>query len=89
MSHLEKGSMDGRAALARLANQIKMDEARHVAVTRRYARARGVDRRRLPTDAAQIRLQLVDMLWPLGGAFEAVGVDSDRLFRHLKNGSHE
>ena len=39
-------------------------------------------------DAEQIRLQLVDMLWPLGAAFESVGVDSDRLFRHLKNGSH-
>jgi hypothetical protein len=84
MHHVEKSSVDRVSPLRRIATQIKNDEARHVAVSRKYARLLGMPSRERDDGAATINHGLVEMLSPLADSFEIVGVDSDRLFRQIR-----
>ena len=84
MYHVERGSLKKSAALSRVATSIKMDEARHVAVAREYARGLGINLRASRERVEYVNDQLVDVLSLVADSFEAIGVDSDRLFRHLK-----
>lgn len=83
MWHIEKSSLHGSSPLVLLAQQIKRDEARHVAVSRRYAETLNLDSATRSADAERVCAGLVRMLQPLGASFEAIGVDSDRLFHQL------
>lgn len=85
MWHVERSAFSSLSPLRRIAEQIKTDEARHVVVTRRYAATLGqkADRRR--DDGVAIAEGLVDMLGPVTDSFETVGVDSDRLFSHIRS----
>ena len=85
MYHVEHSDIDAVSPLRLLAGKIKLDEARHVAVSRRYAADMGYSIRAEREDAERVRGQLVEMLQPLGDAFETVGVDSDRLFAHINS----
>jgi hypothetical protein len=80
MWHIERSELESLSPLRLLATRIKLDEARHVAVSRRYARAMGYSKRVEADDHAQLRHELVQMLDPLGASFEEIGVDPDRLF---------
>ena len=84
MYHVERGSMKRDAALRRVASSIKTDEARHVAVSRQYARGLGIDLRASRDEVAHVNDQLVDVLSLVAESFEVLGVDSDRLFAHLR-----
>lgn len=83
MWHIENSRNEGMAPLRALTAQIKKDEARHVAVSRRYAGFLGMPASESRIGAEQVSEGLVSMLEPLGGAFETIGVDSDKLFSHL------
>jgi len=85
MRHVENSSIDRVSPLRRIATQIKNDEARHVAVSRKYARLLGIPTQERDDGAAAINDGLVEMLSPLADSFEIVGVDSDRLFRQIRS----
>jgi len=84
MYHIEKSSIDRLSPLRRIATQIKNDEARHVHVSRRYAASLGLTLRQRNDDGAATTEALIDMLAPLADSFETVGVDSDRVFAHIR-----
>lgn len=84
MFHIERGSLGPNAAMRHLASNIKTDEARHVAVSREYARRLGIDLRAARDKVEFVNHQLVDVLALVGDSFEVIGVDSDRLFAHLQ-----
>ncbi len=84
MYHVEHSELDTVSPLSLLAGHIKRDEARHVAVSKRYANVLGLSKQQRDEDSERIRTGLVDMLEPLGASFETIGVDSDKLFAHLK-----
>ena len=84
MWHIENATADRTSPLRRIANQIKVDEARHVSVSREYASALGLNWQDQADDGINVTDGLIDLLEPLTDSFEVVGVDSDRLFRHLR-----
>lgn len=84
MSHVEKSTIDSVSPLRRIATQIKYDEARHVSVSRRYAASLGLTSRKRDEDGIATTEGLIDMLDTLTDSFEIVGVDSDRLFTHIR-----
>ena len=84
MWHVENSTVERVSPLMHLARLIKTDEARHVAVSRRYASALGLTSSRRNEDAARINDGLVEMLHPLADSFEVVGVDSDKLFQQIR-----
>lgn len=84
MFHIERGSLGPHAAMRHLASNIKTDEARHVAVSREYARGFGIDLRATRDKVEFLNQQLVNVLALVGDSFEVIGVDSDRLFAHLQ-----
>lgn len=85
MWHVEHSSLTVASPLRILAARIKCDEARHVSVSRRYATGLGLGRSIRLDDRERVSEDLVDMLSPLGSSFEVIGVDSDRLFAHIKS----
>jgi len=84
MRHVENSSINRVSPLRRIATQIKNDEARHVAVSRRYATLLGLSAQDRGDSAAALNDDLVEMLAPLADSFEIVGVDSDRLFKSIR-----
>jgi hypothetical protein len=76
-------------ALIEIFNRIRSDEARHVRFSCRHSYELGADTSLLTNTAACIRGELVTLLYPLGDAFEDLGVDADHLFRriNMQNGS--
>ena len=52
-------------------------------ISRRYVLDLGLPLATLSSASEQICHELVILLEPAGPALEAVGVDSDRLFRHI------
>lgn len=87
MHQVERSAIQAVSPLKRIAMEIKHDEARHVAVSRNYAHAMGVDRAEQRHHRAIMMQGLTDLLHGVGDAFEVVGVDSDRLFRRLHSES--
>jgi len=84
MWHIERSAIDKASPLRLIATQIKKDEARHVAVSRRYAASLGLTSSRRGDDGVEVTERMVEMLAPLADSFEAVGVDSDRLFANIQ-----
>lgn len=84
MWHVENCAVDSTSPLRRIATQIKVDEARHVSVSRRYAASLGLSKSEQDDDGSEITERLIDMLSVLGDSFEVIGVDSDKLFAHLR-----
>ena len=84
MWHVEKSAIDKSSPLRLIASQIKKDEARHVAVSRRYAASLGLTPSKRSDDGVRVTERMIDMLDPLADSFESVGVDSDRLFMHIR-----
>ena len=64
--------------------KIRSDEARHVRISRKYVADLGLSCQVLKGATEQVCPGLVTFLWPAGEAFEKLGIDSDRLFRHVK-----
>lgn len=71
-------------ALTHIFDRIRSDEARHVRFSRQRSYELGADAALLTNTAAQIRSELVALLYPLGSSFEDLGADADRLFRRVK-----
>jgi len=84
MWHVENCAIERASPLRRIATQIKIDEARHVSVSRRYAASLGLSKTGQQDDGDAITEQLIDMLGVLVDSFETIGVDSDKLFAHLR-----
>jgi hypothetical protein len=79
-------------ALIEIFNRIRSDEARHVRFSRWHSYDLGADTSLLAKTAARIRGELVALLYPLGSAFEDLGLDADHLFRRIamqNSGSYE
>jgi hypothetical protein len=79
-------------ALIEIFNRIRSDEARHVRFSRWHSYELGADTSLLANTAARIRGELVALLYPLGSAFEDLGLDADHLFRRIamqNSGSYE
>jgi hypothetical protein len=70
-------------ALIEIFNRIRSDEARHVRFSRRHAYELGADPSLLANTAAQVRSELVDLLYPLGNSFEDLSLDAEQLFRRV------
>ena len=70
-------------ALIEIFDRIRSDEARHVKFSRRHSYELGADTYLLANTAARIRSELVAFLYPLGSAFEDLGLDAEHLFRRI------
>jgi hypothetical protein len=70
-------------ALSQIFDRIRSDEARHVRFSRQHSYELGADTMLLANTAAQIRSELVALLYPFGHSFEDLGVDADHLFRRV------
>jgi hypothetical protein len=83
-SFLDPGCSVGNApSLCKVATRIRSDEARHVLLARQH-----VAKWRLPIstrldEAQSVRSSLIAFLETTANSFEAVGVDSSRLFRKI------
>jgi hypothetical protein len=64
-------------------NRIRVDEARHVKFSRQHSCELGADASLLANTAARICSELVALVYPLGSAFEDLGLDADHLFRRV------
>jgi hypothetical protein len=71
-------------AVTEIFNRIRRDEARHVRFSRQRSYELGADTLLVANTAAEVRRELVALLYPLGRSFEDIGVDSDHLFRRIK-----
>jgi hypothetical protein len=65
--------------------RIQKEEAGHVRLSREYAKCLGVTPSIVAESRNLVRSDLVSFLESMGGAFEALGVDPDRLFRSIRN----
>jgi hypothetical protein len=70
-------------ALSQIFDRIRSDETRHVRFSRQHSYELGADTMLLANTAAQIRSELVALLYPFGHSFEDLGVDADHLFRRV------
>lgn len=84
MWHIENSAIDKASPLRRIATLIKNDEARHVSVSRRYAASLGLTSSERGDDGNVITEGLIDILHELADSFETIGIDSDRLFAHIR-----
>jgi len=84
MFHIERSSIDSLSPLRQIAGQIKKDEVRHVSVSRNYAASLGLKRSVMNEDGFATTEGLIHILEPVTASFETVGVDSDKLFAHIR-----
>lgn len=84
MWHVENSEIDALSPLRLLATHIKLDESRHIAISRQYSDAMGYDRKKFFSDNELLCENLVAMLSAVSSSFEEVGVDCDQLFSRLK-----
>jgi hypothetical protein len=71
-------------AVTEIFGRIRRDEARHVRFSRQRSYELGAGTLLVANTTAQIRSELVALLYPLARSFEDIGVDSDHLFRRIK-----
>jgi hypothetical protein len=71
-------------AVTEIFDRIRRDEARHVIFSRQRSYELGAGTLLVANTAAQVRSELIALLYPLGRSFEDIGVDSDHLFRRIK-----
>ena len=83
MWHLEHSDAARDPLIEAAAQRIKRDEARHVAISRRYAAALGMPRAEAARLGEQIRGELVALLQPAALDLEGLGIDPDALFRRI------
>ncbi len=83
MWSLERSEMAGDSTVKEIASHIKLDEARHVSVSRRLAFALGVDRERYELLGVMIRQELIELLTPIADSIEGLGLDSGQMFRKI------
>lgn len=67
-----------------IVRKIQRDEARHVKVSRIHSRALGLTPAQAGLIRDEVRAGVVGLLDPVADAFDAAGVDSDRLFRAIQ-----
>lgn len=65
--------------------RIQSEEAGHVRMSRQYISCLGLAPEIAAESRSLVRSDLVRLLESLGGAFDAVGVDPDRLFRLIRH----
>ena len=70
-------------ALVEIFKRIRSDEARHVRFSRQHSYELGADPSLLANTGAQVRSELVALLYPLGQSFEDLSLDLDHLFRRV------
>lgn len=69
--------------LSRVIDRIRRDEARHVKICRRHLDEIGIPRAQRQEATEKVRLRFIDLMTPVAGAFEDIGLDPDRLFRRI------
>jgi hypothetical protein len=74
---------------ATVVNRIRNDEARHVKISRGIMQELGVSRRQMRDADDVVRAMYVELMAPLGAAFEDVAIDPDRLFAALSRSGDE
>ncbi len=67
----------------RVVDRIRTDEARHVKICRRHLDEIGIPKAQREEATEKVRLRFVDLMTPVAGAFEDIGLDPDRLFRRI------
>ena len=67
-----------------IVNKILKDEARHVAISKRYASQLGLSQSQINEIASILRKDLVEFLWPAGQYLDILNVDPDRLFSRIR-----
>ncbi len=87
--HAMQDSDLGKAhPISLLFEQIKKDEARHVAISKKHALALGYDKDKMINVKEQVRSQLIQLLTPMSDSFDAFGVDPDMLFTRIKGSKY-
>ena len=85
MWHIEKSTVGRNQMIGSLIGKIKQDEARHVSISRQHALVLGVSRDEYQALGEQVFCGLTNLLTPVADSFEAIGVDTDRLFARLQH----
>ena len=80
---LERSEVAKDQRIHGIANLIKKEEARHVAVSRRFALGLGVPRDHFQALGAKIRQELISLLLPVADSIEALGIDATVMFRRI------
>jgi hypothetical protein len=75
--------LERATALTEIFDRIRSDEARHVRFSRQRSYELGTGTLLVANTAAQIRSDLVALLYPLGPTFEDLGLDADQLFHRV------
>jgi hypothetical protein len=82
---LQSGTALARAPrLREIAARIRSDEARHVRLTRRYLSAAELPMH-ADDEVERVRVSLIRLLDRIGGAFQDLGADPDRLFLRIRS----
>ena len=90
MHSIEQSDVDAKSMFGTLFGRIKLDEARHVNVCRRHARALGMTKEGQYFESRRIYQGLFQLLSPLGGAFDDIGIDLVAVFARIqKRHSHD
>ena len=74
-------------AFLRIVNRIRQDEARHVRICRGHLEELGVDASARDAAGETVRERFVELMSPVADSFDALGMDADRLFGRIGNGS--
>ncbi len=84
LSAMGKESRVARSEVfSRIIGRIRRDEARHVKICRRHLDEIGISKAQRQEATEKVRLRFVDLMMPVAGAFEDIGLDPDRLFRRI------
>ena len=82
---LESSDMATDKRVEVVANRIKREEARHVAVSRKLAFSLGVERETYQELGNRIRCELVTLLTPIADSIEGIGVDAQAMFKRISS----
>lgn len=83
MGAVEKSKLGKNHPYAQVIQRIKLDEARHVGVSRQHLRWLGSDPMRTSELGDDIRTKLADLLRPETDHWETLGVDWDKLEKQI------
>ena len=83
MSAVEKSKLGKHHPYAQVIQRIKLDEARHVGVSRQHLKWLGSDPSRTGELGDEIRTNLIELIRPETDHWEALGVDWDKLEKQI------
>jgi len=83
MSAVEKSKLGNHHPYAHIIQRIKLDEARHVGISRQHLKWLGSDPKRVAESGEEIRNRFIELICPDTDHWETLGVDWDKLKKQI------